>query len=99
VTVAKPDLPARWLEPIERIQVDQNDGSDYSGILGIADHAASHWMVGPDGPYKNPSMTGAQATRGAINEALLHLLELGLIDIDSERLSQMLEKTGIPIGR
>lgn len=95
----KPALPSGWTTPIERIPVDQAEGSGYREILRIATLAASNWATGPNGPYKNPGMTGHEVTRREVAEALLQLLELGLIDIDSERLTRMLEDSGIPIGR
>jgi hypothetical protein len=96
---AKPALPNGWAAPIERIHVDQSNGSDFREILRIATLAADTWSTGPDGPYKQPGMTLAQISQQQVAEALLQLLELGLIDIDSERLTRMLEDTGIPIGR
>lgn len=95
----KPVLPSGWTASVERIPVDESDGSDFRKILHIAEMAASRWTLGPNGPYKNPGMTPHRVMTGEVTEALLQLLELGLIDIDSERLARMLRDTGVPIGR
>lgn len=84
---AKPPLPVRMLDPLLRIAVDTADGSPFATVRELAISAAHRWMLGPDGPYRSPGQTGAQVTRAEITEALLHLLELGLIDIDTERLA------------
>jgi hypothetical protein len=80
-------LPAAAFDKWSRIPVDDTDGSPFREILRIADFAASDWTFGPDGPYKQPNMTPATVTRKQLREGLLHLLELGLIDIDEERLN------------
>lgn len=85
-------------QPFPRIPVNQHDDSAFAAITQIAVFAADNWTFGPHGPYANPEMTGAERTRGQIREALLHLLELGLIDIDTERL-HLLAETGIPMQR
>jgi hypothetical protein len=86
VTV-KPPLPATPFDDWPRIPVDETDGSPFREIHRLAVLAADDWTFGPDGPYKQPGMTMAQITRGHVREALLHLLELGLIDIDEDRLN------------
>lgn len=84
---AKPALPAGLFDPFPRIPVDTSDGSPFATIREIAIGGAHGWTFGPDGPYKSPGQTGAQITRAEITEALLHLLELGFIDIDTERMN------------
>lgn len=83
----KPPLPAGMFDPFPRIHVDTSDGSPFSQILRVGLPAADEWTFGPDGPYKNPDQTGAQITRAQVSEVLLHLLELGFIDIDTERMN------------
>lgn len=83
---SKPPLPARMLDPWPRIPVDTSDGTDFHRLDRIAGHAATHWVLGPDGTYSQ-GLTLADTVSGAVHEALLHLLELGLIDIDSERMN------------
>jgi hypothetical protein len=92
----KPPLPARMTDPFPRIPVDTTDGSPFARIREMAIGAAHGWTFSPDGPYKNPGQTGAQITRAEITEALLHLLELGFIDIDVERIEAA---PGWPIRR
>jgi hypothetical protein len=82
----KPALPSRMFDPFPRIAVDTGDGSPFRHLLGLAISAAHGWTFGPDGPYKSPGQTGAEVTRMEVSEALLHLLELGFIDIDTERM-------------
>ena len=82
----KPPLPARWDEPFPRIAIDENEGSPFDSILRIATFAADQWTLGPHGPYKTPPPSAA-TPRGQLREALLHLLELGFLDIDEERLN------------
>jgi len=83
----KPALPSGMFDPFPRIGVDTSDGSPFATVRELAISAAHGWVFGPDGPYKSPGQTGAQVTRAEITEALLHLLELGFIDIDTERLA------------
>jgi hypothetical protein len=82
---AKPPLPTDPFGDWERIPVNEQDGSDFAEILRIGTFAADNWTFSPDGPYQR-SQTAAEATRSQLREALLHLLELGLIDIDTGRL-------------
>ncbi|WP_068922169.1 hypothetical protein [Planobispora rosea] len=82
----KPPLPARMYEPFPRIDVHEAPGSPFADVLRIAVSAADRWMLGPDGPYQHPGMSAADIVRGQLREALLHLCELGFIDIDSERM-------------
>lgn len=85
-TPEKPPLPARMLDPWTRIPVDTSEGTDFHRIDRIGGHAATQWVLGPEGTYKQ-NLTLAETVDGAVREALLHLLELGLIDIDSERMN------------
>jgi hypothetical protein len=91
----KPPLPERLFDPWERIPVDQ-EASPFKEIRSLAVSAADDWLLGDDGPYKQPGMTGAQMTWRIVEEALLHLLELGLIDIDAERIAAA---KGWPLSR
>lgn len=81
----KPAIPTDPFGEWTRITVDTSEGSDFAEILRAANFVADHWLLGPDGPYKTPQPP-ASVTRGTVREALLHLLELGFIDIDAERL-------------
>ena len=82
---SKPPLPARMFDPWPRIPVDTED-ADFRRIGRIGGHAATQWVLGPEGTYKQ-NLTLAETVDGAVREALLHLLELGLIDIDADRLN------------
>lgn len=81
----KPPLPARTFDPWPRIPVDTSPDSDFHRLNRIAGHAATGWALGPDGAYAQ-QRTLADIVDNAVREALLHLLELGLIDIDSARM-------------
>lgn len=81
----KPPLPAKMFDPWTRADVDTTDGSDFHRLNRIAGHAATGWALGPHGAYAQ-NLTLAEVVDGAVREALLHLLELGLIDIDTERM-------------
>ncbi|MGW2580819.1 hypothetical protein ACWCYZ_05680 [Streptomyces virginiae] len=81
---AKPPLPG-LARPWQRIPVDLDD-PDIAWVLKLAVSGADGWMLGPQGPLKTQGMTLAEITSGAVHEALLHLLELGLIDVDTDRL-------------
>ena len=83
---AKPPVPAGMFDPFPRIGVDTSDGSPFQQILRIGLSAAHDWTLGSNGPYKQLGMAPATVTRMELTEALLHLLELGFIDIDVERL-------------
>jgi hypothetical protein len=82
----KPPLPERTFDAWPRIHADLTDGSDTARIIRLATSAADGWALGPDGPFKNPTLTLSEITGNVVREALLHLLELGLIDIDAERM-------------
>ncbi|MFE6080006.1 hypothetical protein [Streptomyces virginiae] len=81
----KPPLPGNLTRPWQRITVNEAD-PDTAWILKLAVSAADGWMLGPRGPLKRPGMTLADISGGAVREGLLQLLELGLIDIDTDRL-------------
>ncbi|MGR3875742.1 hypothetical protein ACUXZZ_45235 (plasmid) [Streptomyces graminifolii] len=83
----KPPLPARTFDDWPRIPVDTDRGSPFYRVDNLAERAANFWVTGPDGPYKQPGMTLHEIVSGAIHEGLLHLVELGLVDIDVERLN------------
>jgi hypothetical protein len=85
VTQEKPPLPARTFDPWPRIPVDTSEGSDFHRLDRIAGNAATGWALGPEGAYAQ-NLTLAEVVDGAVREALLHLLELGLIDIDHQRM-------------
>ncbi|MCX4571601.1 hypothetical protein OOK48_35360 [Streptomyces viridodiastaticus] len=82
----KPPLPTRMFDPWPRIPIDTSPDSDFHRLDRIAGHAATGWAVGPEGAYAQ-NLTLAEVVDGAVREALLHLLELGLIDIDSARMN------------
>ncbi|MFI7644156.1 hypothetical protein [Nonomuraea sp. NPDC049400] len=71
------------------VVVDETDGSAFDRVRRIAVGAVDGWMLGPNGPYQNQGMIGADMVRGQVRTALLHLLELGLISIDEQRLNEM----------
>ena len=81
----KPPLPARMFDPWSRIDIDTSNGSDFHRLNRIAGNAATGWALGPQGAYAQ-NITLAEVVDGAVREALLHVLELGLIDIDRERM-------------
>lgn len=91
----KPDLPTTMFGPWPRIDIDTSNGSNFHHLNRIAGSAATHWALGPDGTYAQ-NLTLAETIDGAVREALLHLLELGLIDIDLER---MQTAPGWPLNR
>lgn len=82
----KPPLPARMFDDWPRVDVDTERGTPYHRVENLAVQAAHHWALGPDGPYQRPGSSLADIVRGAVHEGLLHLVELGLIDIDTSRL-------------
>jgi hypothetical protein len=72
-------------DPWPRIPVDTSEDSDFHRLNRIAGNAATGWALGPEGAYAQ-NLTLAEVVDGAVREALLHLLELGFIDIDPERM-------------
>ncbi|WP_333745793.1 hypothetical protein [Streptomyces sp. IBSBF 2950] len=93
---AKPPVPAAKFLDWPRIPVDTGEGTRHYNLTSIGRRVATEWVLGPNGPYNHPEQTMAQTIRGAVGEALLHLLELGLIDIDTARLDSA---PGIPWAR
>ncbi|MFC9736050.1 hypothetical protein ACFWG5_34605 [Streptomyces hydrogenans] len=92
----KPPLPDNAFAPWPRVPVDADPGSDFALIERIGGFAAHAWAINdPAGPLKAP-MPLMPAIDGAVREALMHLLELGLIDIDTERLH---DAPGYPMHR
>jgi hypothetical protein len=79
-----------------RVPVDTSRGNPFHRVESIAISAANRWAMGPDGPYKQPGQSLAQIVSGTVREALLHLAELGLIDVDVARMDAA---RGIPPGR
>lgn len=94
----KPPIPVALTADPERMPLDESEGGAFQRVLSIAVWSAESWFHGPDGPYACPEMTGSERTRGVLHEGLAHLLELGIIDIDAERLAGF-ERAGVPIGR
>lgn len=84
--MTKPAIPTSPAGQWPRIAVDQAPDGPFAELLRTATGVADHWTFGPDGPYKTPQ-SAADTTHGQIREALLHLLELGFIDIDVERMN------------
>ena len=83
----KPPLPRPGdLGSFPRIRVDQSEGSPFAQVMQLAVIAADLWAVGPEGPWCKPQPQ-SDVTRGTLREAFLQLLELGIIDIDEERLA------------
>lgn len=82
----KPPVPTQPGDPWPRLSIDDSEGSPFEYILRAALYAVDAWNSGPDGARSHPEMTPGQRTEGEVREALLHLLELGVIDIDVDRL-------------
>lgn len=72
-----------------RIKVDS---SDFAAIHEMANSAVDTWWLTTDHVFK----THADAVHAIVKEALLHLLELGFIDIDTERFKTM---PSVPMSR
>jgi hypothetical protein len=89
----KPPVPSNPFAAWPRIPVDDSDESPFTRLVKFGATAADMWTFGPDGPFQSPQPP-AQATRGQIREALLHLLELGLLDIDTSRLAETVSIPG-----
>jgi len=84
----KPPIPANLGDPYPRIAVDQADGGDFDAIRRMATFATDGWVFSPDGA-RAKWLPPAQFHGALITEALLHLLELGVIDIDHDRLVEV----------
>ncbi|MFC8447602.1 DUF6085 family protein [Kitasatospora sp. NPDC057223] len=93
---SKPPIPSGLPFDWPRIPIDDTDGTDAWQIIRIATRAGDQWALGEHGSYRQPGMSLSEITGGVIREALLHLLELGLIDIDGER---MHGASGWPVRR
>lgn len=91
----KPPLPAAMFLDWPRIPVDTAENTPYAYINRIAGRAARNWALGPDGPYHREQPLAHVIDR-AVSEALLHLMELGLIDVDTARINAA---PGIPWTR
>lgn len=91
---SKPSYPADPFAPWPRIPVDRRDGGDFHRIQRAAAFAAVGLMCSPEAPpMAAPRITVVNA---AVEEALLYLLELGLIDIDAGRLEEFSGKPHPP---
>lgn len=94
--MSKPPLPAAKFLPWPRIPVDTGEGSLHQRLTTVARRPANEWINGPDGPYAHPEQHMVATIRGLVGEALLHLMELGLIDVDTDRLDN---PNGLPWAR
>lgn len=74
---------------LPRIEVDQSEGSSFQNIVRHGTFAANEWALGRDGPANHSGLTPAAFVSNCVSEALLHLLELGFIDIDDERMQEL----------
>lgn len=81
----KPPLPTDMFDPFPRTPFDTSTGSSFADVLRIGTVAANGWMLSDEGPLK-VEMPLAGIVGGAVREALLHLMELGFIDIDEDRM-------------
>lgn len=90
----KPPVPVDLFQPWEKIPVDTTEGSPFERIERLAGFAAMGWVMSPDG--MDVGRTLASTVNGAVRDALLHLLELGLIDIDVDRMNKA---KGWPLSR
>lgn len=70
-------------DPWSRMPVDEAENGDFDQIHRAATSAATGLLVGGTMPFP---LTPYEIACTALKEGLLYLLELGLIDIDSERL-------------
>lgn len=95
MSLPKPPAPADWNSEWLRITVDPAD-TETAWTIKLAISAAHGWLLGPQGPFHCEGMTPANVTGEAVRQGLLHLLELGLIDIDRDRLNQA---TSFPLHR
>ena len=92
-----PPVPGEPFDVYPRVPVDEAD-PDVVALVRAAAVAADNWMLGPDGLRKHPTMSTYDLCRRQVTEGLLHLLELGLVDIDRERLAAM-RAVGMPLMR
>jgi hypothetical protein len=92
-TTPKPPVPAVKFLDWPRIPVDTAEGRAHDQLTTIGRRVAHDWVMGPDGPYNHPEQNMTQTIRGLVGVTLLHLMELGLVDVDTER---MAAADGIP---
>jgi hypothetical protein len=83
----KPPIPAEWDQPFPRITVDESAEGAFDQVMHIAVSAADGWYLRGITEGRLNDMSHSEIAQGQVREALLHLLELGLIDIDEERLN------------
>lgn len=83
----KPPVPVHKFEEWPRIPVDTAEGGLHDRLTTLGRRPSHEWVMGPDGPYKQPEQSMVQTVRGIVGAALLHLMELGLIDVDVDRLN------------
>ncbi|MEW2302037.1 hypothetical protein AB0958_19025 [Streptomyces sp. NPDC006655] len=86
-TPIKPPVPTVKFADWPRIPVDTTDGSPHNQLTTLGRRVAYDWIMGPEGPYQDPEQSMVTTVRGAVGAALLHLMELGLIDVDTDRLN------------
>lgn len=87
----RPVTPLDW----QPCPFDETD-PDYQQLARIAASAAHTWTLTP--ANRSWTMSRADVARGQITEGLALLLELGVIDIDRERLAAWTQ-AGIPMNR
>ncbi|MEU2426958.1 hypothetical protein ABZ619_39100 [Streptomyces sp. NPDC007851] len=85
-TPTKPPVPTVKFADWPRIPVDTSEGSAHDRLTTIARRVANDWVMSPEGPYQHPEQSMPTTIRGLVGAALLHLMELGLVDVDLERL-------------
>jgi hypothetical protein len=93
----KPPYPANNpFAPWPWIPVDQTAGSDFQHLRRAAATAVDDFLLNGDAP--SPTAPRIEQMRAAVAEALLYLLEMGLIDIDEQKLTEYIG-TPHPLGR
>lgn len=85
-TSAKPPPPTEPFGAWSRMPVDEAEGGDFDRIHRAATSAATGLFV--TGAMQVP-LTPYEIATAAMREGLLYLLEMGLIDIDHERLEEV----------
>ena len=91
----KPPVPAVTGPGWPVTPLDETD-PDYQQLIRIAASAAHTWTLTP--ANRSWAMSRAGVARGQIAEGLALLLELGVIDIDRDRLAAW-TAAGIPMNR
>ncbi|MFF8840478.1 hypothetical protein [Streptomyces sp. NPDC015130] len=94
--VENPLIPDDSWDRWPRIPIDTSEESDFAEIDRVAGFAATSWALNSRDGVLATGMSLVQAIDGAVHEALLHLLEIGFIDIDTERLHAA---DGYPMNR